>query len=254
LDSNDEANPLLVNCIFIDNSSNKSGGGIAGSNSIYNCIMSGNTAANDGGAIYGWGEVSNCTVIGNKASGNGGGICTQGIITLNNSIFHNNDALLGDEIYIGLRYKHITGIPPTIEVSSSVVTVRYNDIKGGEENIPFEIDCALAWESGNIDIDPFFADPGYWADADDPNLAVEPNDPNAVWVEGDYHLKSQAGRFDPSGGSWMVDQVTSPCIDTGDPNMPVSDEPEPNGGIINMGAYGDTPQASKSFTAIGSRY
>jgi len=36
--------------------------------------------------------------------------------------------------------------------------------------------------------------------------------------------------------------------------MPVVYEPEPNGGRINMGAYGGTPEASKSFPAIGSRF
>jgi predicted outer membrane repeat protein len=247
LDSNDEANTLLIHCTFIDNSSNKSGGGIAGSNSIYNCIMSGNTAVNDGGAIYGWGEVGKCTVLGNKASGNGGGICTQGIITLNNSIFNNNYALHGDEIYIGLRYKHITGVPPTTIIVNSVATMRYNNIQGGEENISIENNCTLAWESGNTDEDPLFVNPGYWADADDPNVFVEPNDPNAVWIDGDYHLKSQAGRWDPASESWTVDDVTSPCIDAGDPNSPIGYEPFPNGGIINMGAYGGTPQASKSI-------
>jgi L-ascorbate metabolism protein UlaG (beta-lactamase superfamily) len=67
-----------------------------------------------------------------------------------------------------------------------------------------------------------------------------------VWIDGDYHLKSEAGRWDPVSESWIVDDVTSPCIDAGDPNSPVGDEPEPNGGIINMGAYGGTAEASKS--------
>jgi hypothetical protein len=44
----------------------------------------------------------------------------------------------------------------------------------------------------------------------------------------------------------MLDGVTSPCIDAGDPNCLVGDEPIPNGGHINMGAYGGTAEASKS--------
>lgn len=43
-----------------------------------------------------------------------------------------------------------------------------------------------------------------------------------------------------------MDDVTSPCIDAGDPNSPVGDEPMPNGGRVNMGAYGGTAEASKS--------
>jgi hypothetical protein len=98
------------------------------------------------------------------------------------------------------------------------------------------------WGSGNLDEDPCFADPGYW----DPNGTVDdPNDD--FFVEGDYHLKSQAGRWDPVNQRWVNDDATSPCIDAGDPNGPVGEEPFPNGGRINMGAYGGTDKASKSL-------
>ncbi len=79
------------------------------------------------------------------------------------------------------------------------------------------------------------------------DIVVESNDPNAIWMDGDYHLKSQAGRLDPSSGSWIVDDVTSPCLDAGDPNSPIGHEPFPNGGVINMGAYGGTAEASKAY-------
>ena len=89
--------------------------------------------------------------------------------------------------------------------------------------------------------DPLFANIGYWDSNDTPD---DPNDD--FWVDGDYHLKSQAGRWDPNSESWVVDDITSPCIDAGDPNSPVGDEPEPNGDRVNMGAYGGTAEASKS--------
>ncbi len=41
--------------------------------------------------------------------------------------------------------------------------------------------------------------------------------------------------------------MTSPCIDAGDPMSPIGHEPFPNGGIVNMGAYGGTAEASKSY-------
>ncbi len=48
-------------------------------------------------------------------------------------------------------------------------------------------------------------------------------------------------------GEWFVDDVTSPCIDTGDPDDRAwENEPQPNGDRINMGAYGGTRHASKS--------
>ena len=77
---------------------------------------------------------------------------------------------------------------------------------------------------GNINADPFFADP----------------------ENGDYHLKSKAGRWNPTSQGWVIDQISSPCIDTGNPSISVGLERFPNGGRINMGAYGGTPEASLS--------
>ncbi len=88
----------------------------------------------------------------------------------------------------------------------------YSDIKGSFTGV------------GNIAVDPLFADP----------------------VNGDYHLKSHGGRWNPVDKKWVIDGITSPCIDAGYPSIPVRDEPQPNGGRINMGAYGGTPEASKS--------
>ncbi|HNS22481.1 MAG TPA: hypothetical protein PKH24_18400 [Sedimentisphaerales bacterium] len=107
----------------------------------------------------------------------------------------------------------------------------------GADSNSVDDDTIAQWLNG----DPLFATPGRW----DPNeLASAPLDD--FWVDGDYHLKSQAGRWDPNSGRWVEDDVTSPCIDAGDPNSPVGDEPQPNGERINMGAYGGTAEASKS--------
>lgn len=67
-------------------------------------------------------------------------------------------------------------------------------------------------------------------------------DPN----NGDYHLKSQRGRYWPEHNIWVLDDATSPCIDAGDPTIEPSEERMPNGGRINMGAYGGTAYASMS--------
>ncbi len=78
--------------------------------------------------------------------------------------------------------------------------------------------------TGDVSKDPLFADP----------------------ENGDFHLKSKAGRWDPKLKRWVKDDMTSPCIDAGDPRDDFSKEPQPNGGRINMGAYGNTNEASKS--------
>ena len=103
------------------------------------------------------------------------------------------------------------------ELYGSLV-VAYSNVQGGWPGV------------GNIDEYPLFAE---FEDDDD--------------VTNDYHLKSQAGRWDANEERWTIDDVTSPCIDAGDPMSPIGDEPFPNGGIINMGAYGGTTEASKSY-------
>ena len=60
----------------------------------------------------------------------------------------------------------------------------------------------------------------------------------------DYHEKSTAGRY--VDGRWVIDAVSSPAIDMGDPATKVRSEPAPNGGRTNIGAFADTIEASKS--------
>ncbi|KPL21798.1 MAG: hypothetical protein AMJ75_09295 [Phycisphaerae bacterium SM1_79] len=85
---------------------------------------------------------------------------------------------------------------------------------------------------GNISIDPLFADPN----------------------NEDYHLQSQIGRYlpdqsnapKPKPENWVLDEYHSPCIDAGPADVNPMHESMPNGGRVNMGAYGCTPFASKS--------
>ncbi len=84
---------------------------------------------------------------------------------------------------------------------------------------------------GNITTEPLFVDPD----------------------SGDYHLFSQRGRYWTEHDVWVLDLVTSPCIDGGSPNAEPFTEPMPNGGVVNMGAYGGTTQASLSPLRLPGR-
>ena len=130
--------------------------------------------------------------------------------TVTNSILWGNTAAEGSEIYL--------------EQAPTEFSVSYSNVAGGQAGVHIQGGSKLDWGVGNIDADPCFADPN--------------ND--------DFHVKSEAGRWDPNSESWIVDNVTSPCIDAGDPLSPVMYEPHPRGCIINMGAYGGTEEASKS--------
>lgn len=70
----------------------------------------------------------------------------------------------------------------------------------------------------------------------------------------DYHLLSEKGRFVPTDpnanngleGLWAFDAATSPCVDSGAPSETPWGERMPNGGRVNLGAYGNTLYASMS--------
>ncbi len=112
-----------------------------------------------------------------------------------------------------------------IEDRGSHLAVSYSDIQGGQAGISVSgSQSTVAWGPGNFDADPLFADPS----------------------NGDFHLLSQFGRYDPGTQTWVLDHRSSPCIDAGDADDPVGDEPEPHGLRINLGAHGGTPEASKS--------
>ena len=265
--SNYESNPELTNCTFSHNVAQWHGGGVynsGGSLTLANCTFSGNsTSIEGGGGMHDYDSKTNiryCTFNGNSAFGRGGAIEFQdSLATITNCIIsENSSGSYGGAIYCSPPPPcppPPSGAPPpcpppkVLIITNCTITgntayyvggiynggessltncivwgnsdyemaycdeVTYSDIKGG-------------WSGeGNIDEDPCFADP----------------DSN------DYHLKSQAGRWDANEGRWTKDDVTSPCIDKADPMSPIGPEPFPNGGIINMGAYGGTIEASKSY-------
>jgi hypothetical protein len=265
------SSPTLANCTFSGNLAQYGGGMENYENSsptLTNCTFSQNSAGNYGGGMVNMIDsnpiMTNCIFSQNMSEDDGGGVCNLASSpVLINCTFAQNSAENGNAIGSGIVYDYYRIDPNNMELINCILwdggneiwneygsptIITYCNIQGGKASI-FDPHETVIWGEGNIDVDPLFADPGYWANVNDPNIIVEPNDPNAVWIEGDYHLKSQAGRFDPNSGSWVIDDVTSPCIDAGDPNSPVGDEPFPNGGIINMGAYGGTAEASKSYTS-----
>lgn len=78
------------------------------------------------------------------------------------------------------------------------------------------------------------------------SMSVDPAFANEV--NGDFHPKSTRGRFVAATGSWTNDTTNSPLIDAGCPAWAFENEPEPNGDVINIGAYGNTAQASMTQT------
>ena len=161
--------------------------------------------------------VTNCSFSGNTAVYGGGMLNDwESYPELTNCILWGDSASsVGNEIY----NQTSGGCNPSIPVIS------YSDIAGcGGSGAGWD-DSLGTDGGGNIDVDPLFGN----SDAND------------------SHLQSQAGRWDANSQGWVTDDVTSPCIDAGDWMSPVGFEPFPNGGRANMGAYGGTIEASKSY-------
>ena len=161
---------------------------------LINCIVSGNAALQSGAGLYNDDggpapEIINSTFADNWAQVSGGGIyavCPDSPVTVTNSILWGNTDNSGTGLLAQLR---TCGMQSDAYTTFSCI----QDDNPDDANIPFGADPNF-----NIDDDPCFVMRGFWADANDPNIIVEPNDPNAAWVEGDYHLS-----------------VDSPCIDAG---------------------------------------
>jgi predicted outer membrane repeat protein len=207
---------------------------------LIRCLFAGNYASSTGGAAY-CDQVElailNGTFTGNRAGTAAtlawpdvGASGTVYPISLENCIVWDG----GHSIAPARAARARSSSASQITTAPNVV-IRYSDVQGG-------------WVGeGVINLDPCFAAGGYWVDVDNPALPVTSDYSNALWIEGDCHLRSRAGRWDPMRGDWTLDEVASPCIDAGDPNSPIADEPQPNGGRINMGVYGGTAEASKSY-------
>jgi len=264
----DGGTPTIYNCTIEKNITRCSGGGIAVLDSetrIENCAITDNHCWASGGGIFTWGEdsnavplitncliadniggysgamnsgyksfveIENCTIANNKGAYEyeseqgelftiGGLECYYGSASITNSIIWGNN--------LGLSIATSDMDVNDVNDVNDLVVVTYSDIQMFDSNGVSD-PCAIWAGEGNINEVPLFADPG-------------------VRVP-DYHLKSGAGRWDPGDPmnqqGWVFDSVSSPCIDRGDPNSAFLLEPRPNGGRINMGAYGNTRQASKS--------
>jgi len=258
---NHGGNPVWTECNFMGNVARTEGGALANASGdplLVRCRFCANSAMDRGGALYNVGiweggmtgpELSHCVFAGNAVTAQGAGAGFGGgalglyynsRLTSTNCTFVGNAGHQGNTLHC---WSYVW--PSRIQMTNCILWDGGHEVANMDDSevvLTFSTVQQSQPGEGNIFVDPCFVDPGYW----DPNGT--PDDLNDdVWVDGDYHLKSQAGRWDPNGQSWVIDDVTSPCIDAGDPNSPIGYEPFPNGGRMNMGAYGGTAEASKSY-------
>jgi len=201
--------PLIKNCLI----AGSEGSGIycwANTAPVFeSCIITNNHSDHFGGGVFcqneGHPEINHCTVTHNSAAQGGGGIYGYdgSHPTVTNSIFWDNDAPVGPEIYL----REYSSDP-------SSLVINYSDVEGGESAASVGTGCALYWMWGMHSDDPLFADPD------------GPDDDALTWEDNDYHLSDY-----------------SLCIEAGDPfTYPASDdtdmdgEPRKVGARVDMGA------------------
>lgn len=231
----------FTDCTFSNNSAMAGGGmyNYAGTGNcapeLMSCTFTANSSEADGGAVYndgfsGWCRptVVNCIFSANSAGENGGAVYSVEWIGGQCSPTLTNCTLVGNS----------AGKPGGAVSSESAGTILANCILWGNSHSAICGDVSASFSNveggwpgeGNIEANPCFADPS----------------------NGDFHLRSKAGRWDPYSETWVQDVLTSPCIDAGDPNCSCSGELWPSGKCINMGAYGGTAQASMSPCTAGN--
>ncbi|MFC1739051.1 S8 family serine peptidase, partial [Planctomycetota bacterium] len=218
----------IDNCQINNNVCWASGGGIFGWRNdslliITNSLINNNWGYWSGGISSCNGSferIENCTVVSNVASWKytpyliGGLECYYGGASIINSIFWDNS---------GVQIEGIKDVNDPNIITNLGVT--YSDIQIKDAN---GVTTLEVWSGeGNINEEPLFAEPKNF----------------------DFHLQTEYpnGRWNPQTGVFELDDPdTSPCINAGDPSSDYLFEPTPNGSRVNMGAYGNTIQASKS--------
>ena len=235
--------PVIIGCTIAGNTAEFGGGicSLAASATIAGCRIAGNSAGTGGGVCLATGsaQLANCIIAGNSAESGGAVDCTDTPRLTNLTITGNTATLAGGGIRTSFNSQvSVSGCilwgdtapagPEIALVAPSALAISYSDVAGGQAAAHVDAGATLGWGSGNIAADPLFANP----------------------AAGDYHLRSKYGRWDPAAnagaGGWVTDPVGSPCIDGGDPASDYSNEPQPNFGRANIGAFGNTAQASRS--------
>jgi len=235
---NYKSSPTLTNCTFSENSAEWGGGGMCNSfessPTITNCTFNNNSADLCGGMLnvsHSNPTITNCTFSGNLAERGGGMINGENSNpTITNCTFSGNAA----NIRGGGMYN-------LIECSPTITNCTFNNnsagVGGGIYNYkssPILTNCIL-WSNIASSGSQIYNDKTY-------SVTVSYSDTQGGYP-GTGNINADPCFVNPDGNDFHL-LPDSPCIDAGDPTSYFGLEPEPDGGRINMGAYGNTPEAT----------
>ena len=253
---------------------NDHAGGIAisGTGTITRNIFDGNIASayyNNygwGGAILIFGDHSTTTKVAmshnvyrnNHAPSRGGAVFVDdgASVTMEHELLYNNtaDKESGSAIYVD----NLDNLPSVLNMNNC--TVSGNSTNGAAMFVNgsiVQVENSIFWNNGGdfeftadgissakLTVAYTLTQQGYTGTG---NISANPLFANAAG--GDFHLQSTNGRYNPANGLFVNDGANSPAIDAGNPASDYANEPNPNGGRVNMGCYGNTTEASKSATS-----
>ncbi|MFH1359679.1 MAG: C25 family cysteine peptidase, partial [Candidatus Omnitrophota bacterium] len=181
-------------------------------------------------------EINNCLISNlHITDGVGAGLWmldSQGAIMKNNIVTSSG---------VGIYSQSSNGL-----IVNNTITDSYQGIQAFDSNLNI---------TNNIIVNNDFG--GVWLESDFSELSY-----NNVWGNmglGNYYHCSP-GESDISVDPHFIDldlenyhlQISSACVDAGDPDSTYSNEPNPNGGRINLGVYGNTPEATTSDFLCGN--
>lgn len=184
---------------------------------ITNSIFNNNSSLGSGSAIetmYGSQLKVDFSTFYNNTNGNS----TIGS-SINNTIYGTNSIAVSNSIFWSSTNN-------TKQLSGTGITAEYSDI--------MTFNASLYNGTGNKYVNPHFVDPDN----------VDPND-------NDFHLQSSVYYYSLATDSWVYDPNSecSECIDAGSTSITCN---EPDGGdIVNIGAYGNTSEAS--YTCVSKK-
>ncbi len=253
----DEDESCILSGFTLTGGSGDSGGGVAGHGTlatIRHNIIIGNSASGTGGGLSEChGTIEHNTISGNSARSRGGGLSDcDGIIT-GNTISENSaeydggglalcDGTIRNNLIAGNLAEYSGGgglarcnaLIENNTIYANRVTEAGMDHGGGLYGCHGTIRNCIIWRSWPTDSARWdsFTVPSY----------------SCIWSwneRGVGNITAVPHFVDPAGGDFHL-QSWSPCVDAGDPASSFTNEPGPNGGRINMGAYGNTPEAAST--------
>ncbi|MHC4943446.1 MAG: hypothetical protein ACYTG7_10550 [Planctomycetota bacterium] len=181
----DLASPLITNNVILENTATATSGGGGGGIGLLNSSP----------------EISNNIIAMNTTTYGGGGIggYSASFTMVNNTLFGNSAAMGGGGLAITqgsiadvantIFWENDASFGPEIRISTSTnpstLNIGYSNVEGGKSLVSIESGCTLNWGTGMIADRPLFVDA----------------------AEGDFHLTFE-----------------SPCMDSGNNELPLPDE------------------------------